>query len=76
MCLNNKMEKKFLTISSWNIHGYISGGFNKFDDPNFINSVNDCDIICLMETHCDLEQCLEISGFKTIHLIRPKTKKI
>ncbi|XP_071177865.1 uncharacterized protein [Mytilus edulis] len=33
------------------------------------------DIFCLQETHCDLDNCLELPNFqRPVHLIRPRTK--
>lgn len=35
----------------------------------------DQDIFCLLETHCDLDQCLSLQKFpRRVHLIRPKLK--
>jgi hypothetical protein len=46
-------------------------GFDKYSDQTFINEK---DIICLMETHCSLENSLMLEGFRSVHLIRPKSK--
>lgn len=63
----------FFLISTWNINGYISKGYNKFQDQYFINNLVDQDIFCLQETHCDLDQCLQLDDFsRPVHLIRPK----
>jgi exonuclease III len=39
---------------------YISKGYNKFEDQDFINNLVNQDIFCLQETHCDLDQCLQL----------------
>ena len=46
-------------------------GFDKYSDQTFINEK---DIICLMETHCSLENSLMLEEFRSVHLIRPKSK--
>ncbi|CAG2241908.1 unnamed protein product [Mytilus edulis] len=67
--------KKNLKISTWNINGYISKGFNKFEDDIFVDNLLQQDIFCLQETHCDLDNCLELPNFqRPVHLIRPRTK--
>lgn len=68
------MEKKTLNISSWNIHGYSHKGYNKYNDPQFIDLICKNDIICLMETHCDVTVALEIADFSSVHLVRPLSK--
>lgn len=69
------MEKKSLSISCWNVNGYSHKGYNKFTDPEFINLICCNDIFCLMETHCELSECLNIPEFRSVHLIRTKSKK-
>lgn len=69
------MQKKSLILSSWNINGKSCGNHDKFSDQDFKNTIIGSDIVCLMETHCDLEKCLELENFKSVHLIRPKHKK-
>ena len=73
-------QKQNLTLSTWNINGYISKGYNKFQDQEFedcINNLVDQDIFCLQETHCDLDQCLQLDDFsRPVHLVRPKLKQI
>ena len=65
--------KKNLHISCWNINGHKHKGYNKYSDPRFIAEINRKDIVCLQETHCSLEDALELPGFKSVHLIRPKS---
>ena len=68
-------NKKNLKISIWNINGYTCKVFNKFTDPDFIEKISQNDIFCLQETHCDLENCLNLPDFsRPVHLIRSKTK--
>ena len=67
--------KDSLHIGVWNINGYLHKGYVKFDDPRFINLINNKDIICLVETHCSLENCLSLPGYHAVHLIRPKSTK-
>ena len=46
-------QKQNLKISTWNINGYISKGYNKFQDQEFedcIHNLVDQDIFCLQET--------------------------
>jgi hypothetical protein len=69
------MEKKTLLISSWNIQGHTRKGHDKFSDLEFIVHVKDSDIRCLMENHSNPQECLELPDFKSIHLVRPKSKK-
>lgn len=68
------MEKSSLMISTWNINGFSSGGHSKFNDPDFVSKICESDIICLMEMHCDLELCPELYGYKSLHIIRSKSK--
>ena len=68
-------KKQNVKISTWNINGYMSKGLNKFQDNSFINNLLKQDIFCLQETHCDLENCLNLSDFqRPVHLIRPRVK--
>lgn len=69
------LEKKLLTISSWNVQGYSHKGYNKFKDARCINQITKNDIICLMEIHCDPSKVLELPDYKSVHLIRPKSSK-
>jgi hypothetical protein len=41
-----------------NINGHKHKGFDKYSDQRFINEIKEKDIICLMETHCSLENSL------------------
>jgi hypothetical protein len=46
---------------------------NKFTDNDLIEKVVGYDIFCLHETHCDLDQWLELHEFsRSVHLIRFK----
>ncbi|CAG2252555.1 unnamed protein product [Mytilus edulis] len=73
MCL--KIAKKSqLHIGCWNINGHKNKGFDKYSDPRFVNEICHKDIICLIETHCSLEESLSLDGFTPVHLTRPKSK--
>ena len=72
IALLDMLEKKLLTISSWNVQGYSHNGYNNFKDARFINQITKNDSICLMETHCDPSKVLELPDYKSVHLIRPK----
>ena len=65
---------KSLKISCWNINGYTHKGYNKYADPNFLINLTQQDIVCLLETHCNLEESLTLPDYKAVHLIRPKAK--
>ena len=73
MCLD-KVNKNNLHIGCWNINGHKHKGFDKYSDQRFINEIKEKDIICLMEIHCSLENSLMLEGFRSVHLIRPKSK--
>ena len=68
-------RKRSLHIASWNINGFKYKGHSKYKDSSFIKEFKNKDIVCLMETHCSLEECLNVSGFHAIHLIRPMSKR-
>lgn len=68
-------DKNCLRISSWNINGFTSKGYNKFHDSEFVNNLIDQDIFCIQETHCDINNCLQITGFSSpVHLLRSRLK--
>ena len=47
-----------------------------FKTKIFINNLVNQDIFCLQETHCDLDQCLQLDDVsRPVHLIRPKLKQ-
>lgn len=68
-------EKKSLHVACWNINGFTHKGYNKFSDPRFLNEIQNKDIFCLLETHCSLEESLNLPFFKSVHLIRPKSAR-
>ena len=68
-------RKRSLHIASWNINGFKHKGHSKYKDSSFIKEFKNKEIVCLMETHCSLEECLNISGFHAVHLIRPMSKR-
>ena len=57
---------KNLKIGVWNINGHSSKGYDKFGDPRFLNALTDKDIICISETHCSLENCLNLPGYHAV----------
>ena len=68
-------RKRNLKISVWNINGYICKGNKKFKDPYVLEKVSSNDIFCLLETHCDPDQCLSLDEFPNpVHLVRSKNK--
>ena len=73
MCFMKK--KSDLHISCWNINGYKSKGYNKYEDDKFINEIKGKDIICLMETHCAPKDSLYLQGYKSVNLSRKSSKK-
>ncbi|CAG2216007.1 unnamed protein product [Mytilus edulis] len=67
--------KRSLHLACWNINGFKHKGYNKYSDPRFIKELSNKDIICLQETHCSFEDSLSLPGFKSVNLIRPKSKR-
>ena len=67
--------KNKLHVSCWNINGFKHKGVSKYSDPNFINEINKNDIVCLLETHCSLDDSIILQDFNAVHLIRPKSNK-
>ena len=67
--------KQTLHIACWNINGYQIKGYNKYSDPVFINNICNKDIICLLETHCPLQESISLPNFTNVHLVRPRNKK-
>ena len=72
-------NRKFLTISSWNINGLeskINGvKSNKIHDPEVINTINKYDLIGLMETHAGSETDISLQGYYVFRKDRPKHQK-
>jgi exonuclease III len=74
--MKNLYSKRNLKISFWNINGFMCKSVNKFTDNDFIEKIVGYDIFCLQETHCDLDQCLELQEYsRPVHLIRSKLKQ-
>ena len=67
--------KQTLHIACWNINGYQIKGYNKYSDPVFINNICNKDIVCLLETHCPLQESISLPNFTNVHLVRPRNKK-
>ena len=72
-------NRKFLTISSWNINGLeskINGvKSNKIHDPEVINTINKYDLIGLMETNAGSETDISLQGYYVFVRIVPNTRK-
>lgn len=67
--------KRNVKISVWNINGLMCKGVNKYQDGEFIEKLVGYDIFCLQETHCDLNNSLELSEFpRPVHIIRSRLK--
>ena len=67
--------KRNVKISVWNINGLTCKGVNKYQDGEFIEKLVGYDIFCLQETHCDLNNSLELSEFpRPVHIIRSRLK--
>lgn len=73
MCIFTKKSK--LHISFWNINGFKSKGYNKYEDSRFLKEIKTKDIICLLEIHCTQEESLNLNGFSSVHLSRANSKK-
>lgn len=74
MCVKS-FNKHKLYIGCWNINGYKHKGFNKYSDPRFLRELENKDILCLIETHCSLDEALSLQGYRAVHLVRPKSKR-
>ena len=72
-------NRKFLTISSWNINGLeskINGvKSNKLHDPELVDTLNEYDFIGLMETHAGSETDISLQGYHVFRKDRPKHQK-
>ena len=73
-----KVNFSFIKIGCWNIHGayYKVNGFdvNKLEDPLFLGTLKEHDILCLQETHCGLNDLMN-SHIHEFHGI-PHCRKI
>ena len=68
---NKCIHKTYLNICYWNIHGWTSKLIgNKLYDPEFLNKISDCDILCLSEIHSNKD--VSIPGF---YSLRQKIRK-
>ena len=68
---NLKCNSEYLRILSWNIHDSndsITG--SKLSDKTFIDTIAQCDIICLQET----KRSLKIPGFKCLNSNRQDSR--
>jgi hypothetical protein len=76
--LNKKSQYCYVSdnnVACWSINGFTHKGCNKFSDPRFLNEIQNKDIVCLLETHCSLEESLNLPFFKSVHLIKPKSAR-
>ena len=68
-----------LSLACWNIDNlhYLLNGkkYNKLDDCEIQNLLQNHDIICLVETHCSYKDIISFEGYTTVSNIRPKSKK-
>ena len=73
-----KISYNFIKIGCWNMHGayYKVNGFsiNKLEDPSFLDTLREHDILCLQETHCGTNDLLN-SHIQAFHGI-PHCRKI
>jgi exonuclease III len=52
MCFNHVfLSKHFVNLAVWKINGIKSKVHNKFDDKSFVDCIQSCDVIGLVETH-------------------------
>jgi exonuclease III len=58
----------------WNINGLQSAKNDKLCDEIFINSLNKCDILGLVETHTSESTPITITGYKAIQVDRPRSR--
>ena len=68
-----------LKVASWNIDGLYSNidGMRicKFSDPAVEKFINSYDIICIVESHCNMNDSPVLDGYKLIQHNRKKSKK-
>ena len=63
----------YLSVSSWNVQGLRSNELNKLNDPEFLNEIKNHHIIGLCETHSSADQHINVDGFFTFQINRPKS---
>ena len=63
-----------ISICSWNAQGIANKLGCKLEDDRVIKVFKQHDIVCLTETHC-VEYDINIPGFCSFQIIRPKVKK-
>lgn len=72
---NNKHHRApAIKIASWNINGIYSRDHNKTKDPNFLQNINNHDIIFLMETKCSPTKPVIIPGYYSYDIYRTSLK--
>ena len=70
-----------IAIACWNIDGLhykldnTSTRYSKLKDESILKSLQNHDIICLVETHCNYTDAIDLDGYSTVMNIRPKSHK-
>jgi exonuclease III len=70
-----------IAIACWNIDGLhyrldnTSTRYSKLKDESILKSLQNHDIICLVETHCNYTDTIDLDGYSTVMNIRPKSPK-
>jgi hypothetical protein len=72
---NGPAKHSDLSICMWNVNGLESKsiGSNKLEDPLFLDTVRNFDIISLVETQLSPNDPLKIEGYSTVRKDRPKS---
>ena len=67
--------KKRISLCHWNIEGFKSSKYSKFQDKEFIDEITKHDVIALTETHAGKGDNLGVEGYTTFLSCRGKHKK-
>ena len=67
--------KKRISLCHWNIEGFKSSKYSKFQDKEFIDEITKHDVIALTETHAGKGDKLGVEGYTTFLSCRGKHKK-
>ena len=74
--LNLNMVKRTLRLCCWNIQGIQNQQVgNKLNESEVASTFMRYDIICLLETHGDLDTNIDLKGYKSFAVCRPKFGK-
>jgi hypothetical protein len=69
--------KRSIKMAFWNVEGLNQNSISpKVEASEFIELLNKHDVIGLAETHCDDNDYIQVEGFCTFKLCRPRSKKI